>query len=181
MIRKLTTLVVTLALCFALAPVASADVITVVTFDNVPADIGCDEVWQENGVDIHFTSTMAEDCDGGGNCFFGGEPGAVWLYPSRLVVDLGATYNVTQIEVDWIDYCGIGCTQAFAYDGGTTVASAQNSLVSEPETVVLVPAGGVADRIAVSSCEGMVLEIRVTTDVVATEASTWSDVKALYR
>lgn len=181
MIRKLTTLAFTLALCFALAPTASAEVITVITFDNVPADIGCDEVWQENGVDVSFTTTTAEDCDGGGNCFFGVEPDAVWLFPSRLVVDLGATYNVTRVEVDWIDYCGNGCTRAFAYDGGTTVASAQNGLVGDPETAVLIPAGGVADRIAVSSCEGMILEIRITTDVVAVEASTWSDVKALYR
>jgi len=170
-----------LALVALVIPASSSAAVATVTFDNVPADVQCDQVWQEAGVDISFTSTTAEDCDGGGNCFFGVEPGLVWLYPSRLVIDLGGTFAVTQVEIDWQDYCGVGCTRAFAYDGGSTVATAQNTTVGSVETVTLIPSGGQADRIAMSSCEGQVLEVRITTDVVSTEAVTWSGVKSLYQ
>jgi hypothetical protein len=177
---KLTLCAGAFALATLLLPTISTATVTTITFDNVPADVQCDEVWQEAGVDLYFTSTTAEDCDGGGNCFFGLDVGLVWLYPSRLVIDLGGSFAVTEVEVDWQDYCGVGCTRGFVYDGGSTVASAQNSVVGSVETVTLVPSSGQADRIALSSCEGQILEVRITMGVVSSEATTWSSVKALY-
>jgi len=179
--RMLTTGSLTLASLLVLALPAVAEEVTTITFDGVPPGVQCGDVWQESGLDVSFVTTTTEDCDGGGNCSFGVEAGFVWLYPSRLVVELGGTLAVSQVEVDWIDYCGASCTQAFVYDGGSTVASAGNTTTGSLETATLVPAGGQADQIAVSSCEGQIHEIRITTDVVATDAGTWSTVKALYR
>jgi hypothetical protein len=173
----LVTLVVTTV---GLALPAAAQFLSTLTLDNVPADVECDEVWQEEGIDLYFSTTTAEDCDGGGACFFGVDVGAVWLYPSRLVVDLGATYDVISVEIDVDDYCGSGCTRAFLYDGASVEAQDQNAATG-PDTLVLVPGSGQGDRIAVSSCEGQVLEIRITTTTVAADPTTWTDIKALYR
>ena len=104
-----------LLILFLLFPGAarSQEVITTIHLDNVP-DVVCGEVWVQDGVNMYFTQTVQEDCDGGGNCSFGIGSGAegVWLYPARLVADLGQTYAITKIEVDVNDYCGIGCTKA---------------------------------------------------------------------
>ena len=43
------------------------------------------------------------------------------------------------------------------------------------------PAGGWVDQVAVSSCEGKCLEIRIISEVAAAETSAWGQVKALYR
>lgn len=159
---------------------ASADVTTLLTLDGAPADVVCGQVWQENQVDLSFVPTTQEDCTEG-SCYFGLDVDGVWLYPCRLFVDFGQSYNVISVEVDWIDNCGIGCTNAFLYNAGTTVASASNTLISSPETVNMVPLGGVCDSIAVSSCEGKILEIRIVADTVPDVKSTWGQVKSLFR
>ncbi len=63
MLRKGTMLL--FMLIFASA--AAAEVVTVIHLDAVP-DVACDEVWEQDGVDMYFTMTTPEDCDGGGNC-----------------------------------------------------------------------------------------------------------------
>ena len=146
---------------------ASADIITV-TLDGVLVD-ECGETWIEAGVVLSFVTTTPEDCDGGGNCYFGVEPDRVWLYPARLNLELsGLAGKVTKVEVDIIDYCGVGCTRAFLYDGASTVDSVQNSIIGDPETMTLSSGGVMVDRAAVSSCEGTVIEIRLTLEPVGT-------------
>ena len=146
----------------AAGPVA-ADEVVVITLDGV-VDVGCGDVWTEAGFNVSFTETTAEDCDGGGSCSFGTEGGdEVWLYPSRLVVDLGVSHPVTKIEVDVVDWCGAGCTKAFAYEPDLTVASAENTQSGgNAETLIMTPTTGTASAVAVSSCEGQVSEIRIT-------------------
>jgi len=180
-IRMLSRIAFAVTLVFTLAAPALAEVVTTITLDDIAATVGCDEPWQENLVDMWFTATTPEDCDGGGHCDFGIGVGDLWLYPSRLVVDLDGTYAVTQIEIDWTDYCGQGCTQAFAYDGEAEVANVGNASVYSPETALLVPAGGQADRIIVASCLAGISEIRITADVVAARSENWGTIKALYR
>ena len=109
-----------------LAVPALADVTTMLTLDGVPADVVCGQVWQENQVDLSFVPTTGEDC-AEGNCYFGTDVDGVWLYPCRLLVDFGQSYNVISVEIDWADYCGVGCTNAFLYNGGATVASARSN------------------------------------------------------
>jgi len=176
--RALATLALVLGI--ALVPARADAVVNTITFDGIPAGIECDEVWQEAGIDLYYTATTSEDCDLGGNCQFADEPGVAGLFPARVVIDLGETYDVPMVEVDWRDSCGDGCTQAFVYDGEATVATAQNTVTGEPETVTLTPSGGQADRVALSSCEGEILEVRITTDTVAAEATTLTSIKALY-
>ncbi len=181
---KCYRLIIPILMLLLFAIPAFAEVTTVIPFDAVPAGVVCGQVWQENQVDVSFVLTTAEDCDqGAGNCSFGAGPGAgfVWLYPSRLLVDFGQSYNVTRVEIDWYDACGIGCTRGFLYNAGSTVASAQNAVVSSDETVTLIPVGGMCDSIAVSSCEGQINEIRITADTVPDQGQTWGALKAMYR
>lgn len=159
---------------------ALAEVTTVIPFDVVPANVACGETWQENQVDLTFVPTTAEDCTLG-SCYFGIDPGAIWLFPSRLMVNFGESYNVTRVEIDWMDYCGQGCTNAFLYNGGATVASFANTVVSGLETATLIPVGGVCDSIGISSCEGKILEVRIIADTVPNEDQPWGGLKAMYR
>jgi hypothetical protein len=168
-----------LTMAMLLASPAAGVVLKTITLDGVPAT-QCDEHWMEEQVDLWFTATTDEDCTVG-SCFFGVEPAYVWLYPCRLMGDFVESYVVYQIEIDIVDYCGVGCTVAYAYNGGTQVANAANTVVSGAETLVLNVGGGQADSFAVSSCEGQVLEIRITSEVVPEESETWSSVKSMFR
>jgi hypothetical protein len=132
----------------------------VVTLDGVSAAVQCGETWMESGVELSFVMSTAEDCQVG-RCEFGVDPDQVWLWPSRLNLDLvGLPGVVSRVEVDVHDNCGVGCTQAFLYDGAVTVDNAAN-VGFNPETLVLIAGGTDPDRIAASSCEGAVLEIRI--------------------
>ena len=55
-----------------------------------------------------------------------------------------------------------GCTAAFLYRGTTVIDQAFNTAAGVPETLMLSGNGAFADTIAVSSCEGDVTEIRLT-------------------
>lgn len=86
----------------------------------------------------------------------------MWLYPSRLNINLDSLEGrVTDVEIDIADYCGAGCTAAFLYQGNGTIDSDSNTLVSQDETLHLSGLGYMANRLAVSSCEGAVMEIRI--------------------
>ena len=93
-----------------------------------------------------------------------------------LAIDISA-------EIDIIDYCGPGCTKAFLYEGNTTVATAANTVVSTQETLTLAAGTATVDRLAVSSCEGIVTEIRIEYNADASEAEsgTWGTIKSLYK
>ena len=179
---------ITLLSCLLLATAPGlAQVVTTIHLNDIP-DVSCGEVWVQDGVDMYFTETTKDDCDGGGSCFFGVGPEGAWLYPARLVVDFGESYAVQRVEIDIVDYCGIGCTRAFLYDGDLIVAEAMNEdygsqvLVLEPMTP---PSKDwvQADRLAISSCEGLVTEstIRIYADALPDEAPNWGMVKSLYR
>jgi hypothetical protein len=128
-----------------------------------------------------FVPTTAEDCTIG-SCYFGLEAGGVWLYPCRLNADLsGLTGSVVSAEVDIVDYCGVGCTMAFFYEGVTTVDGDSNTIVSAPETLTLSAGAADVDRMAVSSCEGMVTEIRITVVSSPVESMSWGRIRSLYR
>jgi len=121
----------------------------------------CGQTWVEAGVVLSFVTTTSEDgCEG--SCYFGKEPDKVWLYPGRLNLDLsGLTNTVTSVEVDITDYCGTNCTKAFLYESTTTVDNKSNIQPGQ-ETLTLSSNGASVDRVAVSSCEGYVSEIRLT-------------------
>jgi len=122
----------------------------------------CGSTWTESGVVLSFVETTAEDC-GEGSCSFGIDPSSVWLWPCRLNLDLSALGGtVAQVEVDIVDYCGVDCTRAFLYNGSSTLDNTGNTQVSTTETLFLSSGGIQPDRLAVSSCEGEIKEIRLT-------------------
>jgi hypothetical protein len=134
--------------------------IITITLDGVSVS-SCDEIWTESGVELSFVETTGEDCDGGGNCSFGTVADRVWLFPARLNLDLSIlTQRVTSAEVDIDDSCGVACSRAFLYEGNSTVDSDSNTMRGT-ETLDLSADGSRPDRLAVSSCEGAVSEIRL--------------------
>ena len=151
----------------------------------IPASVvNCGDPWIESGLTLKFVPTTSDDCTLG-SCFWGIgglDPGGVDLYPARLYVDLsGVPGQVLSAEVDVRDYCGIGCTKAFFYDGGGVVDSDGNTVVSNPETLLINTGGVTVDYLAVSSCEGVCTEIRITYEAAVPVApSTWSAIKALF-
>jgi hypothetical protein len=181
---KLLLSVLAAGLLLAAAPASAAVSVLVLTLDDttIPGGVMCGDTWVEAGVTLSFVPTTAEDCSEG-NCFFGLDPTGVWLYPCRLNVDLSGICGVVSAEVDVTDYCGVACTRAFFYEGATTVDSDSNTIVNAPETLLLSAGTATVDRMAVSSCEGLCTEIRITYDASAsgTESATWGSVKVLYR
>ena len=137
------------------------------TLDNVPANVICDEIWMEEGYDLRFTTAQDMDC-GVGSCFFGVEPMYVWLFPSRLSVDLLTLSDIQKIEIDVEDFCAVNCTQAFLYDAaGNAIDQVGNTMISSPETITVSNlSGGLLSQLAVSSCEGKILEIRIFHDTI---------------
>lgn len=180
--RRLISLVFVLTL-LASAP-AFAQVVTELHLGTIPPNVQCGERWTESGVELYFTNTTADDCDGGGSCFFGLDTGLVWLFPARLMVDLGEPALVYRVEIDVEDFCGAGCTRAFLYNGGSQIDTAVNTVVSSPEVLVMdLGEGEDIDSIAISSCEGQVLGSTITifSEVVAVEPGIWGAIKAIYR
>ncbi len=119
----------------------------------------CGETWTENGVELSFVYTTAEDCTED-RCYFGLEDDSVWLYPSRLKANVSGL-DVEKVEVDITDWCGSGCTAAFLYNDSNIVDNTSNNQVGANETLVLDGSGASVDRVAVSSCEAEVHEIRL--------------------
>lgn len=175
----------TLFITTFLALPALGEEVLEVTFNDIPTT-ACDDIWVQSGVNIEVTSTTAEDCDGGGNCSWivWNEDGGVGMAPARLTLDLVESYQIYRVEFDIIDYCGTGCTRAFLYNNGVQVGSTANTTSGIEETMVVVPlAGGMVDSIAISSCEGVVLgqTIRIVSEVVGTEPSSWGRIKGQFR
>jgi hypothetical protein len=159
---------------------SQAEEVLVLTFDNFPPTVQCNDVWQEHTLDMWFTETTEED-DQLDRCEFDAtQPGEIWLYPSRFMVDIGYSFLINRVEVDVMSNCG-DCTRAFLYHEDATVASAMAVGGWNEETLVLTPAGGSIDAIAVSSSEGLASEIRIYSDTTPNDVETWAAVKIHYR
>ncbi len=163
---------------------AMAEIVLEVHFDDVP-DVTCNEVWTQNGVPCHLTQTTADDCDGGGNCSFDTNDG-IALFPARLMVEFAGPTLIYRVEVDFIDYCGVGCSRTFLYNDDLQVGFDDNDLVGEDEILIMdLGADGVlATNMAVSSCEGIVSPstIRIYSESpLATNQLSWDALKSSYR
>jgi hypothetical protein len=137
---KPTTACLSLKCFFLLLTVQSNGQSVVLTLDNVPDSIQCNEVWTEQNVSLSFVSTTADDW-APDMCFFTTSPpdmGAelsVMVYPSRLTVDLSSLEGIEMVEVDIVDYCGFNCTKAFLMDNAGIVHFTWNSVSSVSETL----------------------------------------------
>lgn len=134
----------------------------VLTLDNISPNTAANDIWTEEGLNLSLVSTTDDDCVAGASSF-GIETTLVWLYPARLTVDLQSLQSVARVEVAINDMCSEGCTQAFLIDSsGANVSNAANSQINSPETLVLEnTTGSSVNKLAISSCEGQVLEITI--------------------
>ena len=133
----------------------------VVTLDGVNPNIQPYETWEESGVILSL-----QDLDGPAS--YGVDADRIWLYPALLNLDFSMIAGtVVGAEVDIIDYCGTGCTEAILYDGAAVVDQKGNSSSNTNETLYLSNLlGSNVDRLTVTSYEGVVIEIRL---IVETE------------
>jgi len=136
----------------------------VVTLDNVSSILGTNEVWTEENINLSFVNTASEDC-GSGNSTFGVEPTFVWLYPSRLSVDLQSIQGIQRIEVDVNDWCNTDCTQAFLIDNsGMAIHNVGNTSIQSSETLIIENSSEASlSELAISSFEGQIHEVRIYT------------------
>ena len=136
----------------------------ILTLDNVSSNIVTNDVWTEENINLSFVSGTADDC-APGNSNFGVDATFVWLYPSRLSVDLQSLQSIQRVEVDINAWCDMDCTRAFLIDtSGMIINNAGNTLSLSTETLIIDnPSEGPLSELAISSCEGQIHEVRIYT------------------
>ena len=140
------------------------------TLDNISTDISCNDIWIEEGINLSLESTTTEDCSTG-SCFFEIETTYLWLFPSRLSIDLSSVLNIERLEIDIIDACGPDCTLAFLVNlDGETIESTYNTISGSPETLIIEnPTESMLSKLAISSCEGQIHEIRINQYILSND------------
>ena len=140
------------------------------TLDDISTDISCNDIWIEEGINLSLESTTTEDCSTG-SCFFEIETTYLWLFPSRLSIDLSSVQNIERLEIDIIDACGPDCTLAFLVNlDGETIESTYNTISGSPETLIIEnPTESMLSKLAISSCEGQIHEIRIYQNILSND------------
>ena len=171
--------ILSLAFLLFLQLIASGQSITL-TLDSISSNTNCNDIWTEQNLDLSFVSGTSDDCASGA-CYFDVEPTYVWLYPSRLSVDLSGLQNIQKVELDVISYCSSfspQCTFAHLMDStgmiintvGNTINNPGNSINGTLETIIIEnPNEGFLSELAISSCEGNVHEIRIYQKILSTD------------
>jgi len=125
-------------------------------FDNAPTNLDCGSAWVEETFSLLATNHSQ------GGCSVGNFDGEKVIGAGQIRVDLSGRV-VSQIELDTIDFCGNGCTSAFFTQNGNTLATLENQLVSEPETLTFDGAElATATDLRIQSFEAAVVQIRIT-------------------
>jgi len=131
------------------------------TLNNIPENVICNEVWTEQNLDLSLVSTTSDDCTTGG-CYFRFYDQSVALWPSRLTIDLSSLQNIQMVEIDINDWCGPDCTRAFLIDETMMNIDSVKNGSAGPQTLILDnPTQLFLTELAISSCEGMINEIRI--------------------
>ena len=170
--------ILSLAFLLFLQLIASGQSITL-TLDSISSNTNCNDIWTEQNLDLSFVIGTSDDC-GAGACYFDVEPTYVWLYPSRLSVDLSGLQNIQKVEIDVISYCSyfspqctfshlMDSTGMIIYTVGNTINNPGNSINGTLETIIIEnPTEGFLSELAISSCEGNVHEIRIYQNILST-------------
>ena len=173
-----TNKILSLAFLLFLQLIALGQSITL-TLDSISSNTNCNDIWTEQNLDLSFVIGTSDDC-GAGACYFDVEPTYVWLYPSRLSVDLSGLQNIQKVEIDVISYCSYfspQCTFSHLMDStgmiintvGNTINNPGNSINGTLETIIIEnPTEGFLSELAISSCEGNVHEIRIYQNILST-------------
>lgn len=133
-----------------------AQVPVVIPFDNPQPDPGgsCNVPFAESGIDM-----VMLEVSGICSYFFGG--GDLGLAPSKLSADLSTLTNITTIEVDVTDFCGVGCSEVEVLNAGSQVAVSGNTAVGSLQTLILDVTGLAVDELTLVSFEGFFHEVRI--------------------
>jgi len=135
---------------------------TTISFNNpIPsAPSSCNDSWTESGVPQQLVPIPPAL-----DCFFDYSSGDLWLFPARLVLDLSGAPNITSIEIDLIDWCGVACTTAEFFESGNSVGTLANTTTGVNETMVYNNTNlDVIDEMYIQSFENQMFEIRIFTD-----------------
>ena len=146
---------------------------TVVSFTNpIPAaPTLCTDTWSENGIPQSFDQV--------GSCSFDYSSGDLWLFPASMIADLSVASMIDSIQIDFIDWCGLGCTYAKFISGGVVIDSIPNATSSTPETMVFHNTGANAmDAMIISSFEGQFMEIRIYPEIPSSVCPAKADICA---
>lgn len=164
------------------AGTSPAETITITLDDVVVAS--CEEVWQEAGLPLWFTETLAEDYTPG-YCLFVADANnfgleGVYIWPGRLVLDLSGVQGIESVEVDIHETHFAGSTRARLYHEGSQIYYAP-SYQEDQQTLTLLN-GGDADLFAISAHEAYVWEIRLIGQTLVPNGTySFDAVKAIYR
>jgi hypothetical protein len=142
---------------------------TIIPFDNpVPsAPTMCNDTWTESGVPQQLIPIPPAS-----TCSFDYSSGDLWLFPARLTLDLSSISNISVIEIDLIDWCGVGCTTVELFETGTSVGTASNSTSNVAETIVYTnSAMDAIDAMTIESFENQMFEIRILTETICDDPS----------
>ncbi|MBK9336169.1 MAG: hypothetical protein IPM98_06130 [Lewinellaceae bacterium] len=125
-----------------------------------PTDCGVS--WQEDGVPMQVENA----CGGGNSCSFDFNTvgSGLFLAPGTLQLTIAPECGnrVTRIEIDIVDYCGIGCTSAEYLDGMAVIGVDSNTVLTQLETFVFqVPANSNLTQVNICSFEGVIEEVRI--------------------
>lgn len=133
-----------------------------VTFDNVPAQVQCGQTWTNNNVILSFSETLPSEGSSGSYCSFEADPGYIWLYPSRLILDFSLLNQpVTAINANVVyDMSGL-----FAYNGTNNIGVDQ---YSGSGTLSLNFTNQYPSYCAIWGDEGIVSGITIVTGVAGT-------------
>jgi hypothetical protein len=170
------------ALLLLIAPLHAATI--TLTLDDVP-EVECGALFAELECQLHFENTTGED-QTPGYCAFIEDANnfglaGVYLWPSRLVLDLDNLEGIESVEVDVYETHFAGSTRVFLYgDDGAIDSTA--SYMEDGQTLTVSTNGEVPTSLAVSAHEAYVWEIRLIGETAApVEQASFSAVKAIYR
>ena len=174
-----TNKILSLVFLLFLQLIVSGQTITL-TLDSISTNTICNDVWTEQNLDLSFVGGTTDDCAPDA-CYFDMEPTYVWLFPSRLSIDLSSLQSIQKVELDVISYCSYfepECTFAHLMDStgiiintvGNTINNPGNSINGTLETITINnPTEGFLSELAISSCEGNVQEIRIYQNLLSAD------------
>ena len=127
----------------------------------------CNDTWTESSVPQQLVPIPPSL-----SCSFDYSGGDLWLFPARLVLDLSSIANISRIEIELIDWCGIGCTTAEFFESGSTVGSLANTTTSTSETMIYNNTNGDAiDEMYIQGFENQLFEIRIFSNSTCNDAA----------
>ncbi|MFK7936120.1 MAG: hypothetical protein AB8G22_21580, partial [Saprospiraceae bacterium] len=129
---------------------------------NVPTS--CLDTWSESDLNLQVVP-IPPDTD----CFFelNTTMGYFDMYTGRVTVDLSSLTNISNIDIDILDFCGEGCTIAKVWNAGNVITMQGNADTGNMETLSFSFAQGtVMDQFSIESFEGRALKIRIQGDRV---------------